>query len=60
MILPQHAGSCFIDCHNAAILIDKNYPFIEIVKNLLQFRQSNHKCLSLQKTLTTGDTNVFI
>ena len=41
-ILPQHAASRFIDCHNATILINKNNPFVEIVENLLQFRQGDH------------------
>ncbi|GEM_PF-2976674 len=44
-ILTQHAASRLIDCYDATILINKNNPLVEIIKNLFQFRQSNHKYL---------------
>ncbi len=60
LILSQHACSRLIDRHNAAILVDKNNPFVEIIKDLLQFGQSNHKRLSFQRTHNLGNTDYLI
>lgn len=49
--LSQHAAGGFIDCYDATILVNENYPLVEIVEHLFQLLQSNHIHCS-KKTLS--------